>query len=223
MTGRKATRTLVYDQLNGDRMSDNPDLQENSRKQEIIRTASTLFSGKGYHNTTMDEIAQIVDMRKPSLYYYFASKEDMLWYILEGAVSRLLEDARNAVSGNSLGPMAKLEALLKVHVGHVQSSREAIIVFLNERSALTDARGARYLAWRRDYDQMYLDVIQDGQRKRVFRQADARLLSYGILGMYNWMVQWFDPNGAMTVEEIHNVFWPLAIDGLSQTRSRRLG
>lgn len=188
--------------------------QTQSREEEILHVATTLFSERGYHNTSMEDIAQAVAIRKASLYYYFAAKDDILWRILEVSAERLVMAARGIAERDDLPPLRKLEELLAVHARHVELDQEQIIVFLSERRALNSDRGGRYLQWRRDYDAMFEQVIRDGQATGVFRAGDPRLIGFGILGMYNWLVQWYDPSGPLSVDDVHAQFLDVITHGL---------
>jgi TetR/AcrR family transcriptional regulator, cholesterol catabolism regulator len=80
------------------------------------------------------------------------------------------------------------------------------VVFLLERRVILREIAATdtepYLAKRRAYDRLFVDCIRDGQASGAFRDGDPVVLAFGLLGMLNWMVQWYDPNGRLTMEQI---------------------
>lgn len=187
----------------------------NARQREIVDVASRLFSTLGYSETSMDDIADAVSIKKASLYYHFASKEELLWRVLQEGIDRLLEDAREVMEDGSLDPISRLEALLHVHAYHVNRHRAQLMVFLSERRVLAGSdREDDYLRWRREYEDLIEMTIAQGQESGEFREGEPRIIAYGIIGMYNWMVQWFDSSGELAIEDIHRSFFGLLTEGL---------
>jgi hypothetical protein len=84
-------------------------------------------------------------------------------------------------------------------------------VFLLEARALDPPERQKYLDRRREYEQLIIDSIQEGQEQGVFRTGDPTILAYGVLGMFNWMVQWYDPNGRTSAEQIGELLVESAI------------
>jgi AcrR family transcriptional regulator len=187
------------------------------RKEELLTLASQLFAERGFHNTSMQDIADVAGIQKASIYYYYKSKDAILSDVLLEGVSDLLRDAREAVA-SSTNPEEQLRALLRAHVRNLRRNLNQVIVFLHERRAL-DGRPefSQYFEWRREYDAMYVGILRAGQEQGLFCDGDPRVMAYGILGSYNWLVQWWKPDGPLSIDEIHQVLAEMALKGVRRT------
>lgn len=186
----------------------------NERKSELLTLAAQLFADRGFHNTSMQDIADVAGIQKASIYYYYPSKDAILSEVLVEGVSDLLRDGREAVA-SSTEPDAQLQALLRAHVRNLRRNLNQVIVFLAERRALAGRpEFVKYFEWRREYDAMYIDIIREGQAQGMFAEGDPRVMAFGILGSYNWLVQWWRPDGPLSIDEIHEVLARMALNGI---------
>lgn len=186
---------------------------EAGRRAEILKVATRMFAQRGFHHTSLQDIAEALKIQKASLYYYFDSKEEILSAILQRGVEELLVDAEKAVQAVD-DPREQLDRLLDAHVRNLERRLDDIKVFLSERRSLTPAQERRYLEWRRRYEDLYVQVITEGQARGVFGEGRPRVLAYGILGTYNWLIQWYRPRGELSVRQIHQDLSRLVLRGL---------
>lgn len=208
MPSRAASRTT-------DSRSDANNLTGAERRAEILRLSSELFADRGYHNTSMQDIAEAAQIQKASIYYYYKSKDEILSEVLEMGVQSLLVDGRAALEFSD-DPREKLRELLRAHVRNLRRYFHQVIVFLSVgRSLAGQHEFEPYFEWRREYDRMYVDVIREGQDKGLFRRDDAQVMAYGILGSYNWLVQWWQPDGRLSIDEIHEILAEMALRALA--------
>jgi AcrR family transcriptional regulator len=174
------------------------------RRQEILDVAADLFATHGFEATTLIDVARSAHLKKASLYHYFPSKNAIFLAVLAEGIDDLLENSREAVA--IAEPAQRLDALLAAHLRNFEHKLAHVVVFLLDRRAILRELPAsdtnEYLVKRRAYDRLFVDCILDGQAAGVFRDGDPVVLAFGLLGMLNWMVQWYDPNGHLTMEEI---------------------
>lgn len=171
------------------------------RRGMILDEASLLFATKGFHATSMKELAVATGLHKATLYHYFSSKEEIMRQILERGINELIAGAEAAVQEPT--PTAQLEALLESHSRSFERRLSDVSVFLLERRSLDPVFFSSYLKRRREYEDFFIRVIREGQRTGEFREGSPGLLAFAILGIYNWMIQWFRPDGRLTMAEIH--------------------
>jgi AcrR family transcriptional regulator len=174
------------------------------RRQEILDIAADLFATHGFEATTVTDVARSANLKKASLYHYFPSKNAIFLAVLAEGIDDLLENSRQAVG--IADPVERLDALLAAHLRNFEHKLAHVVVFLLDRRAILRELPASdtddYLVKRRAYDRLFVDCILDGQAAGVFRDGDPVVLAFGLLGMLNWMVQWYDPDGRLTMEEI---------------------
>jgi TetR/AcrR family transcriptional regulator, cholesterol catabolism regulator len=168
----------------------------------ILDASARLFASKGVDRTSMDDIGRACGLEKPSLYHYFPSKKAILTEVLSAGVDGLVSDAYAVIADGAADPLRQLERLLESHSRNFDRKLPHVKVFLLEERVLDEPERQKYLDRRREYEHIVIGVIRDGQEQGIFRAGDPTILAYGILGMFKWMVQWYDPNRRSSAEEI---------------------
>jgi AcrR family transcriptional regulator len=202
--------------------------EEGDRFEEILRAAAELFYEKGYHATTMQDVADRVGMLKGSLYYYIDSKEDLLYITLDHVIKKGDDYFLQKVA-SARDPVEKLRRAIEAEIEYVIRDQVTVGLFLHEFDTLSDRRRRRILARMRRFQNRYIEIVREGQAAGVFRELDPRLVVYGILGMCNWVYRWYRPDLGFTIRQIASVFTRLILEGLvregapSASPSRGLG
>lgn len=186
------------------------------KKHEILEAASRVFRARGLHAAGMRDIAAELGMAVGNLYYYFRDKEDLLAFVQESALSRLLEMAAR-VRALDLPVDRKLELLLEEHVVGLNDPGEGTPGSLAhlEVEALGEERRAGVLARRDEYEQIVRSLIEEGMDQGMFRRADPKVASLALLGSVNWTVKWFRPEGGKSAREIGRQIADMMVRSLS--------
>lgn len=188
-----------------------PSLKVN--EQDILKAAARIFRERGYHGTSVQDIADAVGLKKGSLYYHITSKEDLLVQIVASAIDWLVAGFE-AIYAQPLSPGEKLSRAIAQHVEAITERRDEVAVFLQERNAIPAEHAVRYQAQRDRYDILFRQVIEEGIASGEFRAVDPRLATLAILGMLIWVKEWYRPDGRYTPEEIAAQFTQYVVDGL---------
>lgn len=184
-----------------------------ARRDEIVREAAALFDGRGYHATSMEDIAEAVGVRKPTLYHYFRSKDEILFWIHEEFIELLIgRQERRLQTPMSedqliLEIMADILELMETHRGHVR-------VFFEHHRELPAEQHAAIAAKRAQYQQMVSDAIQRGIDRDALRPVDVQLATLALFGVCNWAYQWYRVGGRLRTREIAYQFWDMLLHGL---------
>lgn len=184
-----------------------------TKDNEIFDAAASLFKRKGFHATSMQDIADAVGMQKGSLYYHIVSKEELLFRISYEAVSAIAEELQT-IADAPLPPPEKLRAAIKNHVENLCERLDLMSVFLKESKTLTTEQQAQILTHRRRYEELFRGILREGIEAGDFRPVDVGAVADALLGMLNWMHQWYRPDGRLTPQQIAEVFADLALRGL---------
>ena len=173
------------------------------KKREILEAASRVFRARGLHAAGMRDIAAELGMAVGNLYYYFRDKEDLLAFVQESALSRLLEMAAR-VRALDLPPDRRLRLLLEEHVVGLNDPEEGTPGSLAhlEVEALGEERRPGVLARRDEYEQIVRSLIEEGMDQGMFHRVDPKVASLALLGSVNWTVKWFRPEGGKSAREI---------------------
>jgi len=185
------------------------------RSEEVYRAALRLFREKGYHATSMQDIAAAVGLYKGSLYHYIGGKEDLLVQVFERAMGTLLADVERIVADTSLRPSAQLRLIVQAHVTCVAENLDALTVYLHEFRALAGESLANVRAQRDRYAHLVADTVGRGVRLGEFETADVGIATLGLLGMCNWVCQWYQPGGRLGPAQIGGYFADLVLGGLT--------
>ncbi len=173
------------------------------KKREILEAASRVFRARGLHAAGMRDIAAELGMAVGNLYYYFRDKEDLLAFVQESALARLLDTAAK-VRELDLPADQRLRLVLEEHVVGLNDPEEGTPGSLAhlEVEALGEERRAGVLARRDEYEQIVRSLIEEGMDQGMFRRADPKVASLALLGSVNWTVKWFRPEGGKSAREI---------------------
>lgn len=183
------------------------------RRQAIVDSAATLFEQQGYATASMESIARQVGLAKPTLYHYFASKDDILFAIHEEFIDLLIERIHER-SARSLAPSEQLQGVVEDVLGLMNSHRGHVRVFFEHYRELPAAQQDVIRAKRDAYESVVTGIIESGIAAGQLRSVNPRLLSLAMFGMTNWAYQWFRADGPLDVADLAAVFWGFLADGI---------
>jgi len=190
------------------------------RRAELVAAATRLFSQRGYHGTSMKDLADSLGMLKGSLYAHIGSKEELLYDVVADGAERFLTRARaaDALEGSA---SERLEAFL---VGHIETAIEhldAATVFLNEWRYLSDDLRADVQGKRDIYEGLVRAIVTDGISSGEFRlDADVAMTARLVLSAGNWVYAWYRPDGSLSSTEIGHRYTELIVRGLKSNQTR---
>lgn len=183
------------------------------RKVEIISTATSLFHEKGYHETSLDDIAERVGFSKPAIYYYFKSKDDILFAIVDRIVADALERIREIA--NRAGSVTdRLRALLTENTKVILENLEANTVFYASRGLLTPERERDVRDREREYTAVVRELYAEGVRAGELRDIDPAVATATLLGASIWTYRWFDPKGRLPIDQVAAEVAEMLLEGV---------
>ena len=172
-----------------------------TRRGEIEDAAKRLFARRGYHATSVRDIAAALDLQGGSLYAHIASKEDVLWELVSRAAEGFVRRAA-AVERAEPDPRRRLERLVEEHVAVITGDPDNAAVFHHEWRFLPPERRAAIAVQRRAYEGFFRRAIEEGAQAGVFEAEDPALAAVMVLSLGNWLYQWYRPGGRLPSEEI---------------------
>jgi AcrR family transcriptional regulator len=183
------------------------------QRSEIIHAAAQIFRQKGYHGTSMQDIADSVELKKASLYHHVSGKQDILVSILDQALDLLIEDLQ-AVLDQDRPAEEKIRRAMRAYIDRLTQDPDLAAVLLMEHRSLEDDLRADHIARRDRFERLWRSMIDQGVKEGSFRSLDRSLVTFALLGVLNWMITWYRPNGRMRAETIADQFADLVLDGL---------
>lgn len=182
---------------------------------DIIEAAAALFREKGYHNTSMADIAARVGVLKGSLYYHIHSKEEILFEILDRFTDLLIEKTEKRVAGPAADERERLQGIVADFLEIIRDYTDEIAIFFNERRHLAGEHWRKINDKRARFGTLLLDAIRSGQREGTLRSdLDPTIVMLAMFGMVNWAIYWLKPDGRLSVPEIAGILSAILFDGL---------
>ncbi|MGO9087039.1 MAG: TetR/AcrR family transcriptional regulator [Candidatus Sulfotelmatobacter sp.] len=184
-------------------------------RQEILRTAARLFQQRGYDATSMNDVAAALKLSKGGLYHHFQSKDEILFEIMNHAME-ITEDRVLAPVRGIADPEQRLRALIRLHIEVVLSpvDRE-ITVMLHENHPLQPVLRKRINLLKKEYVHFVENLIAEVQRARQAKGAvSPRAAAFALLGMINWIYQWYKPEGELQTHNLVPQFTSLIFAGI---------
>src|SRR4051794_30447231 len=181
------------------------------RRSELTRIAAQLFAEKGYHGTSIGDLAAAMGVQKGSLYHHIDTKADLLWEVArEGA-----EAFHAALDGipEALPATEKIRLALRAHLAVVAGQLDVATVFVKEWTALEGERRERFLAERRRYEERVRDLFREGvERSELRTDLDVGTAALLFLSAGNWAYAWLRPGAA--TDALADRLYALLLDGM---------
>jgi len=185
-----------------------------SRKDQILRTATRIFCEKTYHGTTLQDIADAVGMLKGSLYYYITSKEKLLTDIILDAAHTLNKDLERVERAN-LPPTARLKQIIQEHIKFNTMYRESGTLFLTDRNAISSLEMNELMEIFDRRDKLIVRTLNEAVEMGIYRPVDIRVTALAIAGLCNSTLFWYQPSGRLNYNDVADIFFDLLNQGLA--------
>jgi len=181
------------------------------RRAELTREAARLFAEKGYHGTSIGEIAEALGVQKGSLYAHMESKQDLLYEAMRdgaqafhGALDEIPDDVKVT---------ERLRLALRAHLRVVAEQLEIATVFVREWRHLEGARAEEFLAERRRYEERFRALFREGRELGELRtDLDDQAAVLLVLSAANWAYTWLQPG--RDTDALADAFFELLVDGM---------
>lgn len=188
------------------------EIRYEEKKLAIIKSAAKAFGQKGFHAATIEDITNELKMTKGSLYYYFSTKEELLYNAHLLSLEKVL---KNIIKINDTDdpPDIKLNTAIAKHLEVLATDFEGAFLlqyefhlpkeYLDEVNALRDT-----------YQRNFIQIIEEGIQTGIFKPQNARMVAFIILGSINWFLRWYSSKGRWSVKQIANAYVDLFCNGL---------
>ena len=173
------------------------------KRLRIREEACDLFFMHGYESTTLDAVAQQLEVTKPFIYSYYATKSDLLYDICRLGISMSLEALQHAAALDR-SPSDRLKIIVESVLTIIFEYRKFIVVYEREEKNLDPERMREIRELRKLFDHRLADILAEGNSLGDFEIVDPVLTATTIGGMITWVAQWYSPDGKRTQLEVIN-------------------
>jgi AcrR family transcriptional regulator len=192
-----------------------PQVPTRPREADLLQVATRLFRERGFHATSMQDLAEALAMNRGSLYHYIESKDDLLWWIVSGALDRLCDRVRPILEGDESGAV-RLRRSIAEHLAFAAEHGDELSLVQIELRSLPPDRRQQIIVRRDAYEGLWRQAIADAIAEGALRPTNIRLAGIAILSACNWFTQWYRPDGPLTVPEIADAFADLFLGAEDQ-------
>lgn len=197
-----AYRTSV--RLGGDILTDSSSQSREplqTTRERLYWTAAELFRARGFHATSMRDIAQAANIKAASIYHHYTSKDEILIDIMRKFLVDLIQGAESVGDGPE-SPTDRLAAIVERHVRmHAERVLEAVVAD-TELRALEGTYLAEVLALRSLYEVRVQSILRDGRESGEFRLSDIKVTSYMLLSMATGVGLWYRRDGRLPLDRV---------------------
>jgi TetR/AcrR family transcriptional regulator, cholesterol catabolism regulator len=187
----------------------------NLQRDRVLNEAAMIFWRKGYHSTTMKDIAQAYGCQPANIYNFFPQKEAILYEILRSQVEAILASIKHLEDDESTTPTEQLRFFITQHAGYaLRRKKTSKLIFDIGLDCLSPARRKKFVALRDTYDRILCKIIRRGIDSGDFQELDEKLAAYGIASMIMRVNIWFSPEGRLSTDDIIEFLCAFALRGL---------
>jgi AcrR family transcriptional regulator len=191
----------------------------------ILRQAAAVFRARGYHQASIRDIARATGISLAGLYYYFSSKEELLFLIQRHAFETILAAAKEGLRGFE-SPEERLRVLIRLHLQFFLDHPNEMKVLTHEEEWLSKERGREVRAIKRVYYQLCFAEVQALKENCGHPGLNTRLAVLSLFGMMNWIYTWYnpkiDPDAEACAKTMADIFFNGILSGSVDEVSVRL-
>lgn len=174
--------------------------ERNEKREAVLSAAVKSFNEQGFRATSLDDVAASLNVTKPTIYYYFKTKDDILFECVRRGLEGI-RDAAEAVEATNGAGMDRLRALLNDYAVTMTKDFGMCVIRTSDHELTPESR-TKFRALKREIDETIRRVIEDGMADGSIARGDARIATFTVTGALNWIAKWFDPSGPMSSEEV---------------------
>jgi AcrR family transcriptional regulator len=186
------------------------------KRDAVIRAAAREFNRKGYHNTSLDDIAARLEVTKPTVYYYVTSKEQLLFECFVAGVEQIRASFR-AVREQAVPARERLNAVLR-HYGEAVGSEFGWCMVRAEDQDLSPAMSRHIKSLKSEIDQGIRRLIREGIQDGSIQPCDPKMTAFALAGALNWIAHWYREDQSLTPAQIAEAFVTVFEGGLRPRR-----
>jgi AcrR family transcriptional regulator len=187
--------------------------EREEKREAVLRAAVRMFNARGFHATSLDDVAASLGISKPTIYHYLGNKEQ----VLIECVTRGLEPLRLAAEAAKDEPGTGLDRLRRFlrHYAQINMEDFGRCVVRTGDEFLSHEGAALFRARKREIDMALRDLIEGGIADGSIAPVDVKLAAFTLAGALNWPARWHHPAGPASVEDIAASMVDIVTNGLA--------
>ena len=178
----------------------------------MILTAARAFKERGFHHTSLDDVAALLNVTKPTIYHYVDNKEQILFECFRTGLDQI-RAAFSEVRSPGVPARQRLELVIRRYAAAVTSEFGWCMVRAEDQD-LSPAMSSQIKTLKSEIDQGIRRLLREGHEDGSIRQCDPKMTAFALAGALNWIAHWYQSDASLTPDEIADRFVAVFIDGL---------
>jgi TetR/AcrR family transcriptional regulator, cholesterol catabolism regulator len=193
-------------------MPSDPVSKYDQKLAHVLKTSAAVFADKGYHSTSMRDISRATKMSLSGLYYYFKSKEELLFLIQDYCFSTVIDDCKRLLEGVD-DPVGRLKLLIENHLNYFVQNMNEMKVLSHEAESISGDLFRKVNTKKRQYVNLVMNLLGEIARENRIDTVDVRVATFSLFGMMNWIYNWYNPRKDVDVAGLANNITRLFLSG----------
>ena len=188
-------------------------LFDDERAGRIYRIAAQMIYENGFDATSMNAIAEAVDLTKPGLYYYVKGKKELLFSIMSFAMEMLEREVVHPARAYD-DPADRLRAVVSRHARLLTHETGPVAILIDEVAGLSDEQKEKITRRKRAYFEFIRDTLDELKSSGRLHDVDTTTATFSLLGMLMWICRWYRTGGPRSADEVVDDITEMALQGL---------
>ncbi len=190
------------------------DTRFDRRLAEILDDATAIFADKGYEGASMRDLSRLSGISLAGLYYYFESKEKLLYFIQQHTFTTIMERLRERLASSS-DPEERVRIFVQNHVEYSVAKQKAMKVLSHEDDVLKNGFGAELATIKREYYRICVGLVEELIKAETLKSSvGTRTAVMGLFGMMNWLYTWYNPRVDPGADVLAREFGDIFLQGI---------
>lgn len=191
-----------------------------SNREKILKAAAALFASKGFEGTSVRNIAEKSGISVPGMFYYFPSKEMILYQIMtsfmDNAYKKIME-----IYGSDIDPTEKLSEVCKFYVEQYAGHKNELTILVSEMKSLDSIHRKICIEKERDYVKALKSLLEDLDERNQLKPINHSILAFIFFGMVHWTYQWYKPEAKKGIgpSQLGRIFSEVFLRGILLPRT----
>jgi AcrR family transcriptional regulator len=187
--------------------------EREEKREAVLLAAVRMFNARGYHATSLDDVAASLGISKPTIYHYLGNKEQVLVECVNRGLAMLRTAADEAADASGTG-FDRLRAFLCLYAQINMDDFGRCVILTNDEVLSMDS-ATRFRARKREIDAVVRALIAEGIADGSIAPVDVRFASFALAGALNWPARWHDPDGTLTPEQVAEKLVDVVMNGMA--------
>ncbi len=196
-----------------------PSVKSRNKRKAFQGVIARLFASKGYHATSMRDIARHLDINQGSLYYYFKNKEEILFRLMDDAMDEALQTLER-ICESDLTPEKKLNRILRFYTRYYAGDQHLLVLLVNEMDSLNRDYHSVLLSKQRRYVKLFESILGELAAQGRMKDIYPGIAAFAFFGMVHYTTKWYRETGHVGLEGLSDIFLEIFTRGILSVPSQ---